>query len=166
MSVPIERLRIAHGGASASREDALETLHFALANVFYLFMRVIRAGANQAPLFKALTYAVLIALRHTTAQEVASLIRSLVAERDGVPLPDTVLEVILEPILNAISSELADVCQPDCRRVSRLRRKELTADGDDLSTYWYRFVPNGAPVEDDNRVLWLEHSKRPANTPS
>ena len=61
-------------GASASRDDALETTHYALANIFYLFSRIIRAGVNQAPLFKALTYCFLISLRHTTPLEVAALI--------------------------------------------------------------------------------------------
>ncbi|MEX6664792.1 restriction endonuclease [Pseudomonas sp. W2-17] len=150
-------------GAAASREDALETTHYALANIFYLFSRIIRAGANQAPLFKALTYCILIALRHTTPLEVAALIRTEVAERNGVPLPDEVLKIILEPILNAIAAELTDVCQPDCRRISRSRVNELTRDGDDLATYWQRFMPSGIPKEDDNRVLWLEHKHTPCD---
>jgi hypothetical protein len=150
-------------GAAASREDALETTHYALANIFYLFSRIIRAGVNQAALFKALTYCILISLRHTTPLEVAALIRTEVAERNGVPLPDEVLKIILEPILNSIAAELADVCQPDCRRISRLRSKDLTSDGDDLATYWQRFVPSGTPKEDDNRVLWIEHHHTPCD---
>lgn len=150
-------------GAAASREDALETAHNALANIFYLFSRIIRAGANQAPLFKALTYCILIALRHTTPLEVAAMIRKEVAERNGVPLPDEVLKAILEPILGSIAAELADVCQPDCRRITKSRIKESTHDGDDLATYWQRFVPRGIFDEGDDRVLWMERNDAPCD---
>ncbi|MFC5694888.1 restriction endonuclease [Pseudomonas sp. GCM10022186] len=149
-------------GAAATPEAAVDTLQLALLNVYYLFLRMHRAGANQAPIFKSLTYVLLNALRHTSAAGIAWFLKTFIAERESGPVPDSVLNLVIEPILGHLAEELAELCVPDCRRVSRLRRKELTADGDDLATYWYRFSAQGIPVEeDDDRILWLEHQASP-----
>jgi hypothetical protein len=32
----------------------------------------------------------------------------------------------------------------------------MTSDGDNLSTYWYRFDANGLPSDEENKIAWLE----------
>jgi hypothetical protein len=142
-------------GTIATTEELLSTLQTALANVYYLFERVMRAGVNQHPIFRSFTYLLLLALQKTTLEQVARTIEVFLVEREGKVLPDSFVEIFLGPILGNIKDELAEVCVPDCSRVHLLHSGDKTSEGELIDRYWHRFEP--MPLENaDDRVFWLE----------
>lgn len=149
-------------GAIATTEELISTLETALANVHYLYMRVMRAGINQHPIFRSLTYLILLGLQTVKLEKVASTIEVLVAQRDGKVFPAELAEIFLGPILGNLKDELAEVCVPDCRRVSLMNSGDKTSDGEVVGKYWHRF--EAAPLERaDDRVLWLESNDASCN---
>ena len=142
-------------GTIATKEELFSTLATTLANVYYIFIRVTRAGVNQQPVFRSLTYLLLLALQKAPLEQVARIIDVFLTERDGEVLPDSFVEMLLGPILSNIKDELAEVCVPNCSRVHLLHSGDKTSEGELVDRYWHRFEP--VPIEaDDEGVIWLE----------
>jgi hypothetical protein len=119
-------------------------------------MRVMRAGVNQHPIFRSLTYLILLALQKIKLERVASTIEVFVAQRDGKEFPEELAEIFLGPILGNLKDELAEVCVPSCTRVHLVHSGDKTSEGEVVDRYWHRFesMPTG---KTDERVLWLEN---------
>ncbi|WP_095064605.1 restriction endonuclease [Pseudomonas sp. Irchel s3f19] len=146
--------------AAGSDADAVETLFIGLANVYYLFFRAMESGANQTPLFRALIYVVLQAGRDHQPSDIAKIFDVFLSEWNDRPMPEGVTKMVVEPFLQNLLVELQEICTPTCRRLHRARRAELTPDGKNMASYWYRFTPDGAPVPSDEPMLWLIETSR------
>ncbi|UXH38813.1 restriction endonuclease [Pseudomonas promysalinigenes] len=142
-------------------EQAYRTLEIALANLYYLFLKILRSGVDDAPILKSLSHLILIALREYSAELVSDLLKAFEAEWASKPMPEGVLEIVLEPVLRFLHQELTSICVPTCPRVSRLARDERMGDDQDLSTYWYRFEQEGYSGVEDDRILWIERTTEP-----
>ena len=147
-------------GTTASRDDIVETLGTVLANFFYLYMRVGRAGVNQEPIFAALNHLILFALRHIKIDEVITLIEAFLVRPEGKLIPDDLLEILLDPVLNNLKDELTSVCVPGCDRVHEIRGSDLNDDIASNQNYFRRFVQTEQHPT-DNRILWLERLDGP-----
>ncbi|SDQ92174.1 Restriction endonuclease [Pseudomonas sp. UC 17F4] len=141
-------------------EQALHTLDIALANLYYLFLKVLRNGVNDSPIFKALSHLILITLREYSAELVSEMLKAFVSEWANKPMPEGVLEVVLEPVLRYVDQEITSICVPTCTRVSRKTRDDRMGDDHDLATYWYRFEQEGYPRVEDDRILWFEQTTK------
>ncbi|MDO7908949.1 restriction endonuclease [Pseudomonas sp. 22-AL-CL-001] len=146
---------------ATSPEQAFRTLEIALANLYYLFLKVIRNGVNDAPIFKALSHLILIVLRDYSAELVCELLKAFASGWASKPMPEDVLEIVLEPVLRYVNQELTSICVPQCTRVSRLARDERMGDDHDIATYWYRFEQEGYPRGEDEQILWFERTTEP-----
>ncbi|MBI3729323.1 MAG: restriction endonuclease [Burkholderiales bacterium] len=147
-------------GTVATTLELMSTLETALANVPYLVFRVMRAGINQHPIFRSLTYLILLALQKVRLEKVARSIEIFLTERVSKVLPDRCVELILGPILNNLKEELTEVCVSDCSRVHMLHSCDKTSDGELVDKYWNRF--EAAPLQKvDERVFWLESNDAP-----
>lgn len=143
-------------GTGASTEELISTLETAMANVCYIYFRVMRAGVNQHPIFRSLTYLILLALQKIELERIARTIELFLAERDGKELPSEWTEIFLGPILGNLKDELTEVCVPGCSRVHLLHSGDKTSDGDLVDKYWHRYE-SPPPERPDDRVLWLEN---------
>jgi hypothetical protein len=149
-------------GTVATTDELISALETALANVYYLYLRIMRAGVNQHPIFRSLTYLILLALQRVRLERVARTIELFLAERDGKVLPDKWVEIFLGPILNNLKDELTEVCVPDCVRVHMIHSGDKTSNGELVDKYWNRF--ESIPLEKvDERVMWLESNGAPCN---
>jgi hypothetical protein len=135
--------------AQAHSQAIFETLQIGLLNLIYLIMRSSIAGVEQRPIIGTLAHLIMVALQHTSADKVAALIIKLTGSEDGKPLPDMVVELLLTPILDRISSEMIEVCTADCYRFFESDRRTFTPGEDPLATYWYRFEKEGAPEKEE-----------------
>lgn len=149
-------------GTVASTDELISTLETALANVYYIYLRVMRSGVNQHPIFRSLTYLILLALKKVELERVARTIEAYLVERDGKVLPDQWVDIFLGPILGNLKDELTEVCVPNCARVHMLHGGDTTSEGELVDKYWHRF--ESVPLEKmDDRVLWLESNDAPCN---
>ncbi|WP_129931789.1 MULTISPECIES: restriction endonuclease [unclassified Pseudomonas] len=149
--------------AAASDSDVMETLFITLANIYYVSFRAIESGANQTPIFQAMNYVVLQAIRHHSPADVAKIFEIFLSQWNDLPMPEAATQIAAEPFLQNLLVELQEICTPACRRLSRVRRPQLTSDGHNMESYWYRFTPSGAPLSTEEPIRWLIETARPCN---
>lgn len=146
---------------AATAEALFDTLQIGLLNLPYLWLRTVRVGDDGA-LINAFAYLIVAALQHTRAKDVADHIIDLVQHRQGTVLPDSVLNVLLMPILDQISEDMRDLCTGDCQRFSGLGRPDRRQDP--LKDYWTRYEAEGVtPPEGPQSYVRLENTRAPCN---
>jgi hypothetical protein len=146
--------------------EVLHVLQGGFVNVSYLIMRCFKAGGDQKPICRALSYLILCALDFASVTDVTELVTESIYRGKGNTMPDEVKEILLMPVADQLLSEMQDVCSSDCSRISvGLHRQTLrTADKDEVDDYWLRLEPAGVPVvEDPRRYLLIERNDAPCN---
>ncbi len=143
----------------------MHTLHICIMNIIYLFMRSSRAGVEQTPIIATIAHLILMGLRYMEPDELANDIVVLIEHRDDKKVPEDVVEYLLGPILDSISSEMAEICSADCKRISTSDKiSSLSRLNDGLESYWYRFQKDGKPRRiAPERYLILEANDVPCN---
>jgi len=177
---PMERMSLianefAHGNierrpwaGSAEPQEVFETFQIGLMNLRYFWARTIRIGVDETPIIRSLAYLVVAILQFLDAEYVARAILKMVTEKDGEKLPVDVVELILMPVLDQISSEMATVCSADCHRffahekaISR-GRESSHENEESIDTYWWRLSNEGLPgKEEPERYVRIEKTNAP-----
>lgn len=142
--------------------DALfATFEVGLLNTPYLAIRSSKAGVDEAPIAGALAYLLLAVLQLMPADELSAHVLTLIGERNGEALPDSMKEMLLMPIIDRLSSELQDICSADCERMSAsFNRRTLMIDS--IDHYWQRFERDGSKGDrTSGRTVRLERLRAP-----
>lgn len=174
---PLERIalianELAHGSlaqrpwaASADRDEVIHTLQICIMNIIYLVMRSSRAGIEQTPITGTIAHLVLMGLRYIPPDKLANDILSLIEDGKDRKVPEDVVEYMLGPIMDRISSEMAELCSADCKRLSTSDKvSALSRSDNDLESYWYRFQKDGKPRRTaPERYLIIESHDKPCN---
>lgn len=149
-------------GAIFDTRSLIEMLHIGLANVPYLVTRASKAGVDQTPVIRALSYLILCALDQLPSDNVASLLVDSITRDEPDEMPEDVQAYLLNPIVAQLLSELQDVCSSDCSRVMALNRMALTEDKDEIDDYWLRLDDQGRKEpEEPERYLRIERQDAP-----
>lgn len=170
---PLDRIalianELAHGSlverpwaANADPLELFETLQILLINMPYLVLRSANAGVDQGPITATAAHLVMMSLRAFPADTIAEVVRLSISSDEGDELPDSVVEMLLGPILDQISSELQDVCTTDCDRFHATDRQALHRGADPVKTYWQRFDKRGTPAgEEQTRWARIENTTK------
>jgi len=136
----------------------LSTLGDGLVNSLFLAFRTAETGVRQEPLFRTISYLIIVAAHRLGQESVISILTSVWDEVEGIDFPSPVREMILDPVLATLQAELKDVCVKDCRRVST--KPEILTESE-IETYWDRLSPESKKSKDDNRILTIENLKEP-----
>lgn len=150
--------------AAATPVELVAALQLGLINVPYLFGRSSTTGVDNGPIVKTLSHLVLAALQRVSADEIARIVLTQVANTgDRKPDKET-LDAFLMPIMDIISAEMRDVCGANCERFTLSDRCILDAGDDPVETYWRRFYPNGEKPDDAAKtILQIEKTDFPCN---
>lgn len=139
----------------------IEVLHLGLINIPYVWMRAIKTGMEQRPILRAYAYFILAALDALPAENVHKLITDSITRGKGEDIPEDVQAFLLMPIMDALLSEIQDVCSSDCRRMSCLDRNVLTNENDEVENYWLRLEGQGLEEPAQRQILRLENFAAP-----
>jgi len=138
------------------------SLQLALINLPYLRMRAHKVGIDEEPIFAAIAHMILVMLQRVGSGELATLVLQATSAREGVAIPDEVLEMLLLPVLGRLAGEMQDVCASDCDRVFASDASTLLNPDDPVEVYWRRFDPAGRLNDgDERRSLVLERASVP-----
>lgn len=149
-------------GAACSPHEKAEALATVMANLPYLLVRAMRSGIDQEPLIRGIAYLILASLLSISGKELAALIKSQLTGTDGEPLPDAVVKVLMDPVLNTLIGELGDVCSSDCARFTLNEPRFFSERKNEIEDYWWRLRPEGqASSEEDERYLRIEATDQP-----
>ena len=150
-----EHGRITHRpwGALLRGPDIMPIIALGLANLGYLAIRANKAGVEQSPIFRTFAYLILVALEDYSPEAVATLVLGSLNRDNGKQMPDDVKEFFLMPVIHQLQSELQDVCSHKCERISLFDRMTLGEGTDEISDYWLRLDPEGAPEPPDSRKI-------------
>lgn len=169
---PMERValianELAHGslsdrpwGAYANAEEVWNSLQMLLSNLPYLVTRSDKAGVDQDPLAGTAAHLLMMALREQSITAIIGLIRHTITRDDEI-FPKEVLDVLWEPIMNLLLSELQDVCSSDCDRFYTRDRRTLLIGRDPVEIYWQRFDKRGASGGSRSGWVGLENITAP-----
>ncbi|BAH40534.1 hypothetical protein GAU_3492 [Gemmatimonas aurantiaca T-27] len=137
----------------------LDALGDGLINFLYLLFRAHEAGVRADPLVRALSYLLLVATYRCGESVVSDLLERVwesVAERE---YPAEIRRVVVQPILESLSSELRDVCTSDCARIST---KPLVLSDREVRTYLQRLsIGSDHDAKTPERVLMFESFDEP-----
>jgi hypothetical protein len=88
-------------------------------------------------------------------ESISKLIKSVWDSIKGPSFPQEVRDIIIEPMLNHLETELFDICQSDCHRVTTDPRM-LTEK--EIENYWERLHVREAQssTKEDDAVLTIE----------
>ena len=136
----------------------ISTLGNGLINFLYLAFRANETGVRPEPLIRAISYLIIIATQRLSEATVSSLLSNVWNDVNGREYPKPVREMILEPVLSMLQTELRDVCVSDCRRVSS--KPELLQEAE-IKTYWDRLNSLSGARSVDGRILRMEAFKEP-----
>lgn len=162
---------VAHGDielrpwlASSSIEtsDRIQLLGIGLSNLPYLLARANRAGESLEPISKGFAYLILSMIGKIPAQHLAELIIQFTKGDSDRPVPESIQEFCLMPILDGLTTELLDVCTEDCARLSPTR--EWRGALVESHTYWDRLNPSTKPASKRaEKVVTLEQTTARCN---
>lgn len=109
-----------------------------------------------------MAYLILNTLQHLSADQVGTIVLELIGSRNGEAFPDHVVEELLMPILDRISSEMQEVCTSDCYRFFALDRHIFHTAEVPVPTYWHRFMKEGlSDASEPRSYARLEHTTEP-----
>ena len=152
---PMERIALianefAHGSiderpwAGASDPAAIfEACRLGVFNLFYLYVRMVKTGVDEAPIVRTLGYLILATLRHYHADLVQELLKVALMNEVGEPLPEKAVDFLLMPIVHSMQDDLQLVCSSDCQRFSREDSVTRWERQGSLENYWSRFSKRG-----------------------
>ena len=144
-------------GTLLDKENVLSVLQLGLLNLGYLAIRANKVGTEQLPLFRAFAYLILRALEYHSGKGIAEFLVKAINRDHSEPMPESVKEYLLLPIVNQLQSEMQDVCSSQCERIMALDRSALLEPTDEISDYWRRFDPaGGIEPEEERRLVRLE----------
>lgn len=171
---PRERLALlvnefAHGdivarpwAAEADPQTLLDTFAIGTVNLPYFVLRGQSAGIDDKPIGRALAHLLMVSLRYVSAKKLTPKLLEWIGNRDGNQIPENILEFLLMPLLDQVSSEIQDVCSADCKRFSAIHRRALYETEDPIPSYWQRFDKAGRPREEkETRYVTLEKLSEP-----
>lgn len=139
----------------ATDDILISSLCNGLLNFLYLAFRANEHGVRQEPLIRAISYLLVVSIQRVGQSNISSLLSDVWEDRE---YPKKVVELILEPVLGTLKTELKDVCASDCSRV--MTEPELLQDNE-IKQYWQRLNPNTEYAKDDNRILTIESYEKP-----
>lgn len=148
--------------AQATPKELIQTVHIAFVNLPYLMVRVSRIGVDREPVLAALAHLIVAALQVTSADDLCRLLFDDCLALKGELFPDSVIDVILVPVIDRVAGEMQDVCAADCDRIMTSEPTTLVNAGDLIETYWRRLDPSGASeVPDETRHFRIERRDGP-----
>lgn len=148
--------------ADADPQTLVDTLAIGTANIPYLFVRFHTAGVDEKPIVAALAHLLMASLRYVSAKTLAPQLLDLFGRNNGVQMPDSVMETLLMPVLDQVSSEIQDVCSADCARFPLSDPRTLQEADDPIDSYWFRFSGAGFVREQEElRYVTLEKMSEP-----
>lgn len=136
----------------------ISTLGNGLINFLYLAFRANETGVRQEPLIRAISYLIMVATQRLGQATVSSLLSDVWNDADGGEYAESVRDMILEPVLTTLQTELKDVCASDCQRV--ITDPTLLQEAE-IKTYWDRLRSSSGARSVDDRVLTIEDLKKP-----
>lgn len=139
-------------------EILISSLCNGLINFLYLAFRANEIGAKQEPLIRAISYLLIVSLQRMDKATVLSLLTDVWNDVDGREYPEKVVELILEPVLGTLQTELKDICSSDCVRVST--DSELLHESE-IESYWSRLHPTVEDGHGEKRILTIEANDKP-----
>ncbi len=142
-------------GVQFDAEALAHILFLGVVNIGYFAHRATKTGAEQMPIIRACAYLVLCALDGMSAENVKQIIDLGSSQGADSELPDESWDILIGPICNQLQSEIQDVCSADCARIICTRRDDLTADSDEISSYWARLNSQAIPkkAEPDKHLI-------------
>jgi hypothetical protein len=151
-------IEIRSWGCLLEKDDLLNILLDGLTNFLYLIHKLNEGGSSQEPLIKSLSYLIMLSLLKVGYRETVNFLNNIwdIDERN---LPEGVIKLILEPILNSLYKDCFDMCIDDCSRVSsdKYSDKQTTSE-----SYTDRFSLKDVLKRDDS-LLILESKDAPCN---
>jgi hypothetical protein len=134
-------------------ERVLSVLAHAVLNLIFFCVRAENVGVEQRPYIKGVAYLTLAAIYRSSASVVTRLFENVWDDSGPMKLPKSAREVVLEPVLNQLSSEIRDVCVDDCVRIST-DPIELTERERDR--YWQRLRLPSADEKSERLMIVIE----------
>lgn len=148
-------------GCCIQPDSRVDILGSGFANVPYLMVRSSKAGIDQRILHRTYAYLVILALEHSPASVVASQIIHSMNRSEVDVLPEKIQDILIEPILNQIFTEIQDLCADDCCRMMLTSRRAFPDREDEIKRYWLRFDPPTEEVVQDDRYVIIEKTDAP-----
>lgn len=142
----------------ATNEILISSLCNGLINFLYLAFRANEHGAKQEPLIRAISYLLIVSLQRMDKSTISSLLTDVWNDVEGREYPEKVVELILEPVLGTLQTELKDICASDCLRV--MTDPELLQERE-IEVYWNRLSPTVVDAQEDKRILTIEANDKP-----
>lgn len=122
-----------------------EACRVSVFNLFYLYVRMVKTGVDEAPIVRTFGYLLLATLRHYHADLLLELFKVALTNDDGEPMPEKVIDFLLMPIVHSMQDDLQLVCSSNCQRFSREDSIERWQPRDSIDKYWSRFDERGVP---------------------
>lgn len=144
----------------ADNEILVSGLCNGLINFLYLAFRANENGVRQEPIIRAIAYLILVSLQRLEVSSITSLLRGVWNDVEGREYPEKVIELILEPVLGTLQTEMKDVCASNCHRV--MTDPELLHEVE-IESYWDRLDPNAHNRSEEKRILTIEAYDKPCN---
>lgn len=145
MSSPTAASTSVPGPGAADPATIFEACRLGIFNVFYLYVRMIKTGVDEAPIVQTLGYLILATLRHYQADLLQELFKVALTKDDGEPMPEKAADILLMPIVHSMQDDLQLVYSSDCQRFSREDSVKRWERRDLLDNYWSRFSESGTP---------------------
>lgn len=148
-------------GAVLSDEDLYEAFATALVNGPFLMFRAHHLGSDARGYTEALAYLLLNMLTRFKAESVVKMLEGVWNCAEGKPkFPNELQDIFITPMIGRLESELFDICQSDCHRVSTELR--LLSEKQ-VEHYWDRLrIQTAIPTStEDKEVFFLEATTLP-----
>jgi hypothetical protein len=136
--------------------DIARCLHLGLSHTLYLCVRASEVGVEQQPFIRAVGYLILAMLNRISAEKVYAAIHEALVTPGGIPYPEEIRLMVLNPVLGCLLQEVTDVCVMDCVRISS---EPVTLDEREIKSYWNRLRSGLIDDEDSDEgrgILILE----------
>lgn len=148
--------------AIAKPVERIQALHIALANLGYLYLRLIRVGEKEEPILETFVHLILAALQVISSDDVALMIIEHGLSSNGEKMPTKVAEQLFLPVLDRLMGEVRDVCTSDCERFYDHPVTTLVSEAMSVESYPRRFSRAGVvDTEGDGRYAVLQNTTKP-----
>lgn len=148
--------------AIATPVERIQTLHIALSNLGFLYLRLFRVGEKQEPILETFAHLILAALQVSSSDVIASMIIEHALSLDGGKMPNEVAELLFLPVLHRLMGEIRDVCTSDCERFYNHPVTTLVSEAMSVESYPRRFSRAGVvDTEGDGRYTVLQDMTKP-----
>lgn len=145
--------------STLTNEDLQDTFASVLINGPSILLRSHRTGNDMRGYTETLTYLLLTMLVRFKADSVADYIQTVWDGTDAESLPEDVRDAFVAPMINRLETEVFDICQSDCFRVST---EPKLLNEKQIENYWDRLkVQDSKSEEEDKPIFFMEAFKIP-----